>query len=112
MVSTPFPFDNHFDGLAPVSYFADPEEWFFLLRVPGLWRAMFPTRPEESDEEVLGDASVERRLQRVHPTEQPYAVRHRTLYPVHQRVAAGYRKGRAFLAGDAAHINNPLGAWA
>jgi 3-(3-hydroxy-phenyl)propionate hydroxylase len=28
---------------------------------------------------------------------------------VHQRVAASFRRGRAFLAGDAAHINNPLG---
>ena len=109
VVSTPFPFEEHFDRLAPVSYFADPDEWFFLLRVPGLWRAMFPTRPEESDEEVLGDASVERRLQRVVATARPYPVRHRTLYPVHQRVAARYRNGRAFLAGDAAHINNPLG---
>ena len=109
VVSTPFPFDDHFAGLAPVSYFADPDEWFFLLRVPGLWRAMFPTRPEESDDEVLSDASVERRLQRVLGTRRPYPVEHRTLYPVHQRVAARYRQGRAFLAGDAAHINNPLG---
>ncbi len=109
VVSTPFPLDRHFDRLAPVSYFADPEEWFFLLRVPGLWRVMFPTRPDESDDEVLSDASVERRLQRVLPTGRPFPVRHRTLYPVHQRVAARYRQGRAFLAGDAAHINNPLG---
>jgi 3-(3-hydroxy-phenyl)propionate hydroxylase len=36
-------------------------------------------------------------------------VRHRTLYAVHQRVAQTYRKGRCFLAGDAAHLNNPLG---
>jgi 2-polyprenyl-6-methoxyphenol hydroxylase-like FAD-dependent oxidoreductase len=28
---------------------------------------------------------------------------------VHQRVAKTYRIGRVFLAGDAAHINNPLG---
>jgi 3-(3-hydroxy-phenyl)propionate hydroxylase len=28
---------------------------------------------------------------------------------VHQRVARQFRVGRAFLAGDAAHINNPLG---
>ena len=92
-----------------MSYFADPEEWFFLLRVPGLWRVMFPTRPEESDDEVLSGASVEGRLQRVLGTGHPYPVEHRTLYPVHQRVAARYRQGRAFLAGDAAHINNPLG---
>ncbi len=109
VVSTPFRFDEQFAELAPVSYFADPVEWFFLLRVPGLWRVMFPTRPEESDDDVLSDASVERRLQSVLPAGTPYPVEHRTLYPVHQRVAARYRKGRAFLAGDAAHINNPLG---
>jgi 3-(3-hydroxy-phenyl)propionate hydroxylase len=28
---------------------------------------------------------------------------------VHQRVAASFRRGRVFLAGDAAHVNNPLG---
>jgi len=109
VVSTPFPFEDHFSELAPVSYFADPQEWFFLLRVPGLWRVMFPTRQEESNNEVLSDASIEERLQRVLKTNCPYQIRHRTLYPVHQRVAGSYRKGRAFLAGDAAHINNPLG---
>jgi 3-(3-hydroxy-phenyl)propionate hydroxylase len=31
------------------------------------------------------------------------------LYKVHQRVAQQFRQGRVFLAGDAAHINNPLG---
>jgi 3-(3-hydroxy-phenyl)propionate hydroxylase len=38
-----------------------------------------------------------------------YEIAHATLYKVHQRVARTFRQGRAFLAGDAAHINNPLG---
>ena len=38
-----------------------------------------------------------------------YQIDHITLYKVHQRVAQTFRLGRAFLIGDAAHINNPLG---
>jgi 3-(3-hydroxy-phenyl)propionate hydroxylase len=34
---------------------------------------------------------------------------HRNIYRVHQRVAKSFRKGRVFLAGDAAHVNNPVG---
>jgi 3-(3-hydroxy-phenyl)propionate hydroxylase len=40
---------------------------------------------------------------------EAYEVVHRTAYLVHERVAAHYVKGRVFLAGDAAHLNNPLG---
>jgi 3-(3-hydroxy-phenyl)propionate hydroxylase len=109
VASTPFDFAQVFPNLCDVSYFADPEEWFFLLRVRDVWRAMFPTRPEESDQEILSDAGVQARLQRVFKRSQPYEVAHRTLYSVHQRVAERYRKGRVFLAGDAAHLNNPLG---
>lgn len=109
VVSTPFPFEQAIEGLAPVSYFADPEEWFFLLRLPGLWRVMLPAEPRETDDGILSDESIQRRLKRIAAAPRPYEVRHRTLYRVHQRVAARYRKGRVFLAGDAAHINNPLG---
>ncbi|CAN0196369.1 unnamed protein product, partial [Phaeothamnion confervicola] len=38
-----------------------------------------------------------------------YVVAHRNVYQVHQRVASCYRDGRIMIAGDAAHINNPLG---
>ena len=38
-----------------------------------------------------------------------YEIAHITLYKVHQRVAKTFKLGRAFLIGDAAHINNPLG---
>ncbi len=109
VVSTPYAFEEHFDDLDWVNYFADPEEWFFLLRVPGLWRCMFPTRPSESESETFDPARVQARLRRVLDRPEPYEIRHTTLYRVHQRVATRYRGGRCFLAGDAAHINNPLG---
>src|SRR5918999_2113664 len=109
VASTPFDFAAVFPGLCDVSYFADPEQWFFLLRVGDLWRVMVPTRPEEDEAEIVSDAGIEARLQKVFRKPGRYEVRHRTLYGVHQRVAHSYGKGRVFLAGDAAHLNNPLG---
>jgi 3-(3-hydroxy-phenyl)propionate hydroxylase len=107
VASTPFAFEEVIPRLGDVSYFADPQEWFFLLRVRDLWRVMFPTREEETDADILSDPGIQARLRRIHPAK--YEIRHRTLYSVHQRVAETYRKDRVFLAGDAAHLNNPLG---
>lgn len=109
VVSTPYPFEQAITDLSLVNYYADPEEWFFLLKVPGLWRVMFPTRAEETEAEIFDPERIEARMQRVLPNASPYEVAHTTLYRVHQRVAERYRVGRVFLAGDAAHINNPLG---
>ena len=109
VVSTEFEFADHLPRLSYVNYCSDPHEWCVLLRVPTLWRVLFPTPASETDEECLSDASVERRLQNLVPRPEPYQTAHRTLYKVHQRVARQFRKGQVFLAGDAAHINNPLG---
>jgi len=109
VLSTPFDFSEPFPDLCCVNYVADPEEWYFLLRVPGLWRAMFPTGADEDEESIMSDETAQRRLRRVFDSGRPYEVKHKTLYRVHQRVAERYRAGRCFLAGDAAHINNPLG---
>ena len=109
VVSTDFEYADHLPRLSYVNYVSDPREWCVLLRVPTLWRVLFPTPPEESDEEVMSDATIQRRLQQLVPQDQPYRTVHRTLYKVHQRIAQRFRHGRVLLAGDAAHINNPLG---
>jgi 3-(3-hydroxy-phenyl)propionate hydroxylase len=109
VVSTDFEFADHFPKLSYVNYVSDPQEWCVLLRVPTLWRVLFPTRADETDDAVLSDGSVQERLQNLLPQSQPYQTVHRTLYKVHQRVAKEFRRGRVILAGDAAHINNPLG---
>jgi 3-(3-hydroxy-phenyl)propionate hydroxylase len=109
VASTKFDFAEVLTGLSLVNYISDPDEWCVILRVPGMWRVLFPTRNDETDEDVVSDASTEARLQGVWARPDRYETVHRTLYPVHQRVAKSYRSGRAFLAGDSAHINNPIG---
>jgi 3-(3-hydroxy-phenyl)propionate hydroxylase len=96
------------------NYMADPDEWTNLFKVAGddlqgRWRAVYNTRPEESDEEALSDAAVRARLSRIYVPEGQRDYLHLNLYKVHQRVAKNFRKGRVFLCGDAAHVNNPIG---
>jgi 3-(3-hydroxy-phenyl)propionate hydroxylase len=43
------------------------------------------------------------------PSPQTYEIIHRNLYVTHQRVAETFHKHRVLLAGDAAHVNNPIG---
>jgi 3-(3-hydroxy-phenyl)propionate hydroxylase len=108
-VSTKFDFASALERLSHVNYIADVDEWYVLLKVPGFWRSLFPTRVDEDDEAVLSESSTQTRLHGVFARPQPYEVFHRTIYRVHQRVARQYRVGSVFLAGDAAHLNNPLG---
>ena len=109
IASTPFELADHLPDLAYVNYISDSDEWLVLLRTVTLWRAMFPVGPEESDAEALSEEACQRRLQGVVARDEPYDIAHRTIYSVHQRVADTFRVGRVLLAGDAAHINNPLG---
>jgi len=109
---------NRFDfasrGYAYSCYVSDPDEWTALFKVPGdgppgLWRVVFPTRPEETEAAILDLGRAEQRLQAFLPIADRFGVVHTNVYTVHQRVAATYRRGRVFLVGDAAHVNNPLG---
>jgi 3-(3-hydroxy-phenyl)propionate hydroxylase len=109
VVSTPFDFRAVIPDLCEVSYVADPQRWHFLLQIPGLTRVMFPIAAEESDERALDPEFAQSLMATIVPGLARYEVAHVTLYRVHQRVAKTFRQGRAFLAGDAAHINNPLG---
>ena len=109
VISTDYDFARHMPQLSYVNYCSDPEEWCVMLKVPSVWRVLFPTDTVSSDEECLSAATAETLLQRLLPKDGPYTTFHRSLYKVHQRVATRFRDRRVFLAGDAAHINNPLG---
>ncbi len=110
-LSTTYPLEQHFDGLSNVNYIADPAAWVLLLRTPDYWRVLVPAPENASDEYLLSDEFKDQVLRNVTGTQTTIASEHRVIYRIHQRVATNYRVDRVLLAGDAAHLNNPLGGF-
>ena len=113
-IATTFDFAQVNPDLVFRNYFSDPEEWCNLFKVrgerePGLWRAIFPMRPDEEEETALQADVIEERLQRFFPKPGRYEIEYVSVYGVAQCVAETFRKGRILLAGDSAHVNNPIG---
>lgn len=112
IVSTPVDLGK-IHGFRLRNYCSHPDRWVSLMQVPGedgkgLWRCVFPAREDESDEEVMSDDWIDARFREC-MNAGPYPIVHRNMYNVHQRVAGSFRSGRMLLAGDSAHVNNPIG---
>jgi 3-(3-hydroxy-phenyl)propionate hydroxylase len=102
-------------GFTPNAYVTDPAEWAAIFKMPhegppGLWRILVPSDPDMPEEALLEASYVEERLQNFLPRAERYEIAYTSTYKVHQRVASDFRVGRMLLVGDAAHVNNPLGA--
>ncbi|MBM3526821.1 MAG: FAD-dependent monooxygenase [Alphaproteobacteria bacterium] len=108
-LSTTYDFRETMPDLSNISYLSDPREWYVLIRTAHVWRALFPVDASLEDRDVTSPERGERLLQGAVPRSQAYDVTHRTAYRVHERVASTYVKNRIAIAGDAAHVNNPLG---
>jgi len=110
---------THFDfaeagNYAFRNYVSHPVQWCALMKVPGeedegVWRCLFPAMTDDLDDVVMGDQWIMARFAECFPYQTSYNIVHRNLYVVNQRVAERFRKGRVLLAGDAAHVNNPIG---
>lgn len=108
-VSTTYDFSEAMPDIANIAYLSDPDEWFVLIRTARVWRALFPVNSSLTDADVTSVERAQHLLQGAVPRDIPYEVSHRTAYRVHERVASTYVNGRMLIAGDAAHVNNPLG---
>jgi 3-(3-hydroxy-phenyl)propionate hydroxylase len=113
-IATSFDFGVANPKVAFRNYFSDPNEWCNLFKVqgkrpPGLWRAIMPIRAEETDEIALSPDRIEGRLQTFFPNSSRFEIEYVNVYGAHQCVAATFRIGRVLLAGDSAHVNNPIG---
>jgi 2-polyprenyl-6-methoxyphenol hydroxylase-like FAD-dependent oxidoreductase len=89
----------------------------FPLGVPATWRlvGMRPSTEEAGEREQETEPLTLAELQRICDRFTGVTLRLRdpawlTYFRVHHRQAARYRSGRAFVAGDAAHVHSPAGA--
>ena len=110
-LSTEKPLENYFSNLSYVNYVSDPEEWFVLLKAPSAWRILVPVPQTLDDKAIKSNDYVSDIFRRVLNSSDPIETIHRTIYRVHQRVVNKMRYGRIMLAGDSAHLNNPLGGF-
>src|ERR1700733_387125 len=113
-IATSFDFVSAGTGYCTRNYFSDPDEWLNMFKVkgngpPGFWRGIMPVPTGESDDEAVSMPAIQRRLHGIHDKSGDFDIPYYALYTVHQRVAATFNKGRVLLAGDSAHVNNPIG---
>ena len=116
VISTTYDFSQL--GYTENAYISDPEQWVAVFKMPdvappGLWRMTLPVAAEVSDEVALAGPYAQHAIRRFTraAADVTYPLVHQSIYNVHQRVAVQLRKHRVLLAGDAAHVNNPLGGF-
>jgi 3-(3-hydroxy-phenyl)propionate hydroxylase len=109
-ITTTYDFTKH--GYSHRNYISDPGEWMNLFHwagPPQVWRVHFHTDPDDDEERLLSRDNCQAMMQRFMPNDTPYEILGARLFTIHQRIAAAFRKGRAILAGDSAHVNSPIG---
>ena len=103
-------------GFAGTAYVSDPDKWAVVLKLyddacDDLWRVAMPANVDVDDAILLEPENVQHRLRETLGSVGAFSLAYSGTYRVHQRVADTFVKGRILLAGDAAHINNPIGGF-
>jgi 3-(3-hydroxy-phenyl)propionate hydroxylase len=109
-ITVSYDFNKH--GFSHRNYISDPGEWMNLFHwagPPDVWRVHFHTDPDADEKTLLDPGNCQGMMQRFMPLDTPYEIVSTRLFTIHQRIASSFRKGRAILAGDSAHVNSPIG---
>ncbi|RGP67312.1 3-3-hydroxyphenylpropionate 2-hydroxylase [Fusarium sporotrichioides] len=97
------------------NYMIDPEHWGLIARrgKGGLWRVTYgdPVIGLTDDEYLKRRPAHLKAMLPGHPETDQYRIEQTNLYNIHNRCADQFKVGRIILAGDAAHINNPMGGY-
>ena len=109
-IEVAYDFRQH--GYTERNYISDPDEYSNLFHwkgPPDRWRIHFPTAIDDDENKLKRPEALQARLKRFLGIDRDFEICGCNLYTVHQRVAKSFRQGRVVLAGDAAHVNSPIG---
>jgi 2-polyprenyl-6-methoxyphenol hydroxylase-like FAD-dependent oxidoreductase len=97
-------------GIAPLTYLHNGSKSLSFLKMPDCWRIIIRVPDDVADEMALQDEWLTARLRDVLPdwTTLPGIV-DRDVYGASRRIASQAFVGRAYLAGDSAHVTNTRG---
>ena len=109
LVTTHFDFDALWPDLAGVNYIWQDEGTYSLLHLPKVWRVSLHPQADRPLEEEAQPERIARRLNGLFGAQHDFALQEIRPYWVHKRLASRWRLGHLFIAGDAAHLNNPKG---
>ncbi|KAF5002790.1 hypothetical protein FDECE_10535 [Fusarium decemcellulare] len=106
-------FEKH--GWDGGNYMIDPDHWGLVAHRgnEGLWRVTYGDPVVGlTDEEYLNRRPVQlKAMLPGDPDPGQYRIEGTNLYNIHNRCAESFRVGRILLAGDAAHVCNPMGGY-
>jgi len=108
-VATDIRFDFESHGFAEANFILDPVDWAIVPKIDrsGLWRFTYGEPPDVARETLRARAPAKfRALLPGGAVVEPDAF---APYRVHTRCAPSFRANRVLLAGDAAHVVNPVG---
>ncbi|CEJ60599.1 hypothetical protein PMG11_09168 [Penicillium brasilianum] len=97
------------------NFIVDPVDWGIVVKrgKGNSWRLATGIQRDSQTKDPLDKATIDlvkRRLRRILPGDTSQ-IQYEAMAPyvVHQRCASRFRDGNVLLAGDAAHLNNPVG---
>ena len=102
-----YDFEKH--GFARSTLILDPVNWAVLAKIDetNLWRCTYGEDASLPEEEMV--QRVPEHYKFFLPGNEPYKLEMVGPYRLHQRAVESFRVGRVVLAGDAAHVTNPVG---